>query len=76
VNEKGMLTDPSLPETQIRKVAINQSKKTVFLCDETKFSRSTPYNLVPVQTVDYIITNSATVKRYFQPEEYGKVIIV
>ena len=76
VNEKGMLTDPSLPETQIRKVAINQSKKTVFLCDETKFSRSTPYNLVPVQTVDYIITNSATVKQYFQPEEYGKGIIV
>ena len=33
VNESGMLTDPSLPETQIRRVAINQSKKTVFLCD-------------------------------------------
>ena len=76
VNEKGMLTDPSLPETQIRKVAIHQSKTTVFLCDETKFSRSTPYNLVPVQTVDYIITNSGMVKQYFQSEEYGKVIIV
>ena len=50
-----MLTDPSLPETQIRKVAINQSKKTVFLCDKTKFSLSTPYNLVSIETIDCII---------------------
>ena len=75
VNDKGMLTDPSLPETQIRKVAMNQSKKTVFLCDETKISLSTPYNLVSIQTVDHVITNSALVHRYFQTEEKGQIII-
>lgn len=76
VNEKGMLTDPSLPETQIRKVAINQSKKTVFLCDETKFSLSTPYNLVSIQTPDYVITNSTTVYKYFNSEDSNKIVIV
>ncbi len=76
VNEKGMLTDPSLPETQIRKVAIHQSETTVFLCDETKFSLSTPYNLVPIQTIDHIITNSNIVKKYFQPKDAGKITIV
>lgn len=76
VNEKGMLTDPSLPETQIRKVAINQSKKTVFLCDETKFSLSTPYNLAPIQTIDCVITNNREVSKYFSPQNCHKIIVV
>lgn len=74
VNDNGMLTDPSLPETQIRKVAINQSKKSVFLCDESKFSLSTPYNLMHIEDVDYIITDSDTVNQFI--EEKGKIIIV
>ncbi len=76
VTEKGMLTDPSLPETQIRKVAISQSKKTVFLCDETKFSLSTPYNLVPIQTMDCIITDTAKVNKYFPTDNSKEIIIV
>lgn len=65
VNEAGMLTDPSLPETQIRRVAIGQSKKTVFLCDKTKFFLSTSYNLVPIQSVNYIVTDAEDVKDRF-----------
>lgn len=76
VNEKGMLTDPSLPETQIRKTAIAQSGKTVFLCDETKFSLSTPYNLVSIQTLDCIITNTREVYRYFPDGSANEIIIV
>ena len=76
VTEKGMLTDPSLPETQIRKAAINQSKKSVFLCDETKFSLSTPYNLVPIQAIDCIITNTQEVKKYFAPYDNNEIVIV
>lgn len=74
VNDNGMLTDPSLPETQIRKVAINQSKKTVFLCDKSKFSLSTPYNLMPIQEIDYVITDSPKAKEFFCIE--NKIIIV
>lgn len=76
VNDSGMLTDPSLPETQIRRVAINQSKKTVFLCDKTKFSLSTPYNLMPIQNIDYIVTDSAKAKSFFNSEGKNKIIIV
>lgn len=76
VTEKGMLTDPSLPEMQIRKVAIHQSKKTVFLCDETKFSLSTPYNLVPIETIDCVITDTAKITQYFPPHSDKEIIIV
>ena len=75
VNSKGMLTDPSLPENQIRRTAIRQSKKTVFLCDETKFSLSTPYNLVSIDTLDCIITDTKKVYDYLSPN-HGKIIIV
>ena len=75
VNEKGMLTDPSLPENQIRKVAIGQSKKTVFLCDETKFSLSTPYNLVPLDSLDTVITDTEKVYDYLS-QDHGKIMIV
>ncbi len=76
INDKGMLTDPSLPETQIRKVAIAQSKKSVFLCDETKFSLSTPYNLTSIRTIDCIITNTTKIYDYFEPKDHNEIYIV
>ncbi len=76
INENGMLTDPSLPETQIRKIAINQSKKTVFMCDESKFALSAPYNLMPIQKLDHIITNTGEVYKYFDEKDYGRITIV
>ena len=76
VNEKGMLIDPSLPETQMRKIAVNQSKKTVFLCDETKLFLSAPYNLMPIQKLDYMITNAESVKQYFGPNDRCQILFV
>ena len=76
VNEKGMLTDPSLPETQIRKTAIAQSKKTVFLCDESKLEHSAPFNLVPIQKIDCIITNSKKLQKLFVLNENNSITVV
>lgn len=76
VNEKGILTDPSLPETQIRKIAIEQSKKTVFLCDESKLNRSAPFNLVPIWKIDYIVTNSQKLQELFVLNEINNIIVV
>ena len=70
-----MLTDPSLPETQIRKTAISQSAKTVFLCDETKFSLSTPYNLISTDRLDCIITNTQKVKEYLKSTSCEVIIV-
>ncbi len=75
VNEKGILTDPSLPETQIRKTAIAQSKKTVFLCDESKLNRSAPFNLVPIQKIDYIVTNSKKLQELFALNENNIIVV-
>ena len=76
INEDGMLTDPSLPETQIRKTAINQSKTSVFLCDESKVSLSAPYNLTHIKNIDYVITNSNTITKYLEESDVNKIIIV
>ncbi|MBQ3134127.1 MAG: DeoR/GlpR transcriptional regulator [Clostridia bacterium] len=76
VSDKGMLTDPSLPETQIRKTAISQANKTVFLCDQTKLSLSTPYNLVPIRRIDCVITDTEAIVRYFEPEDPTEIIVV
>ncbi len=75
VNEKGILTDPSLPETQIRKTAIAQSKKTVFLCDESKLRRSAPFNLVPIQKIDYIVTNSKKLQELFVLDDNNIIVV-
>lgn len=76
VNDKGMLTDPSLPETQIRKIATEQSKKTIFLCDESKFSLSAPYNLMAIEKLDFIITNTDKAYKYFNTINYDKIILL
>ena len=76
VNDDGMLTDPSLFETQIRRVAIGQGKKTVFLCDEAKLSLSTPYNLAHLEEMDYIVTNSEKVKNFLKEKDHHKNIKV
>lgn len=76
VNEKGMLTDPSLPETQIRKTAVRQSKKTVFLCDESKLNRSAPFNLIPIKKIDYIVTNTEKLQELFELNENNHIIVV
>ncbi len=76
VNDKGILTDPSLPEMQIRRTAIQQSEKVIFLCDKTKFSLSTPYNLITLQDVDCIITNTKDVYAHLPAEPSNEIILV
>ena len=76
INEDGFINDISLPETQLRKAAISQSKKVVFLCDGTKFNLSAPFNLIPVRTVDYFITNDVTALNFFDENDKNKVFII
>ena len=75
VTNDGILCDPSLPENQIRRTAILQSEKTVFLCDETKFFLSAPFNLVHISELDHIITDSPCISTTFNLSE-EKVIVV
>lgn len=76
INENGMINDISLSETQLRKTVINQSKKVVFLCDGTKLNLSAPFNLIPIQSVDFFITNDENAYDYFNEKDKNKVIII
>ena len=58
VDKNNMIVDTSLPETQLRKTVLEQSREKVFLCDSTKFDLTAPYNLIPIEKADFIITNS------------------
>lgn len=55
VSEEGLITDASSEETYVRKVMFEQSRKRIFLCDQSKRGQIYCYNLCSVsQTDDYI----------------------
>ena len=54
----GMISDYSEMETELRTTMTERSRKKVFLCDGTKFDRSSPYCLIPISGVDYIVTDT------------------
>ncbi len=58
VNQQGQIVDTSLPETDLRRAVLQNAKTRVFLCDATKFYRDAPYNLCPLQAVDYAVTDA------------------
>lgn len=62
VDKKGNIVDTSLTETNLRKVLIAQTKKSVFLCDKTKFLVSAPFNLAKLSEIDVVITNDKNLK--------------
>lgn len=54
----GMISDYSEMETELRAAMMDRSRKKVFLCDGTKFDRSSPYCLMQISKVDYIVTDT------------------
>lgn len=65
VNSDGMIVDASMSETMFRKIAIRHAKKSVFLCDSSKFNLSASYNLMPLDDVDYVVTTYNDVDMFF-----------
>ncbi len=58
VNAEGMIVDPSVAETAFRHVVLERSKQSIFLCDKTKFFVSAPCNLLPLEAVDFMVTDA------------------
>ena len=54
----GMISDYSEMETELRATMTERSRKKVFLCDGTKFDHSSPYCLMRISDVDYIVTDT------------------
>jgi len=58
VNQQGIIIDPSEEETSLRRHILKRTKASVFLCDGSKFGRSSTFNIAPLQEVDYLVTDS------------------
>lgn len=59
VNQNGYIVDCALSVVNILKSVIRNSKNKVYVCDGDKFNVSSPYNLVPVNEITTIITNTS-----------------
>lgn len=57
VDANGEIYDCFEEENFIRKAMIKNAKKKVFLCDSTKFGKTSSFHLCSLQDVDYIISN-------------------
>ena len=57
VDDNCNIVDTSLAETSLRRTALSQTKKSVFLCDSSKFGASAPYNLTNLNELSVVITN-------------------
>ena len=56
---QGKITDYSDMETSLRKVMLENSKTKVFMCDHSKFNKTSHFNVTDLNTVDYLITDIA-----------------
>jgi len=55
INKKGIITDYSEHETQLRRVVMKHSKKNVFLCTGDKFGKDCTYNVCHLEDADEVI---------------------
>ena len=51
----GIITDSTEEENYVRSVMLKRAKKTVFMCDSTKFNTSALYTLTSLNNIDYAV---------------------
>ncbi len=65
IDKNGIITDINEPETVIRQKAMKNTDKAVFLCDNTKFDKSSTFSVCNVDDISYIVTDKV-------PDNIGK----
>ncbi len=58
ISPAGMLTDNSHEENSLRRIMIEQSRKSVCLCDSSKFGKTSLNNLCHISEIDELICNT------------------
>ncbi len=58
IDNNGEIYDCFEEENFIRRAMIKNSKLKVFLCDDAKFNRTSPYRLCSINDIDYLISNT------------------
>ncbi|MDP4133083.1 MAG: DeoR/GlpR family DNA-binding transcription regulator [Bacillota bacterium] len=57
ISDSGFITDYSEYETNLRRAALSQSNKKVFLCDNTKFGKASTFNVCHINEVDIVVSD-------------------
>jgi len=63
MDENGVIYDLNEPETELRRVALQNTDKAIFLCDTTKLGKKSTFKVCNAKDIYCIITNEE------QPEE-------
>ncbi|MBQ6847922.1 MAG: DeoR/GlpR transcriptional regulator [Clostridia bacterium] len=58
ISEEGIITDNSVLENSLRRIMIQNAKKKVLLCDQSKFNKTYLHTLCSTNELDAIITNA------------------
>lgn len=74
ISKEGVITDNSESECMITSAMLEQSKKSIYLCDESKVDRSSVYNLANINTVDKIFTTAKP--EMFDIGDTGKIVFI
>ena len=59
MDNNGEIYDCYEEEIFLRRAMIKNAKTKVFLCDNTKFGKISPYHLCSLKDIDYIASNQA-----------------
>ena len=57
LSSEGAISDYAEEETGLRLTMHARSRRSVFLCDSEKFNRRSPFSLVELKDVDFVVTN-------------------
>ena len=58
INERGIASDSTIPENEIRKIMMKNAKKSILLCDSSKFGLTFLHTLCHTGEVDEVISDT------------------
>jgi len=74
VSGNGIITDLNEPETHLRRVALQNTEKAFYLCDNTKFRHTSTFTVCSVDNIDGIVTDSFCESAFSSPSHLSKII--
>lgn len=57
INDSGVIVDPNEGENEMRRHVLERCRKSIFLCDHSKFGKNSAFSLADLGEVDYVITD-------------------
>lgn len=74
VSEDGIITDCSREEIVVRNAMLKSARKTVFLCDSSKFDRLAAYKQCDVSDVDCVISEKDRAQHFLKYSDSVKLL--